>query len=86
MNDPEQSVDTLPAHVAKPLLFGPKRQHYLPKFYLEGFCKDGKLAVYDRESDEVRVQQPLNTGVIGHLYTFEDSEGRKRLELETKES
>lgn len=66
----------------KPKLTGPKRHHYLPQSYLEGFTRDGLLAVYDREKDEVRVQQPINTGVIGHFYTLEDSEGRKRFELE----
>jgi len=67
---------------AKPLLTGPKRQHFLPKFYLEGFTKNGMVAVFDRKSNEVRVQQPVNTGVIGHFYTMEDTEGRKRFELE----
>lgn len=40
------------------------------------------MAVYDRSVDTVRVQNPVNTGVIGHFYTFEDSDGRKRFELE----
>lgn len=35
---------------AKPLLNGPKRQHYLPKFYLEGFTRDGMVAVFDRDT------------------------------------
>lgn len=66
-----------------PLLNGPKRQHFLPKFYLEGFAdKKGMVAVYDRKEDQVRVQQPINTGVIGHFYTVEDDQGRKRFELE----
>jgi hypothetical protein len=65
-----------------PVLAGPKRQHYLPRFYLEGFTKDGFVAVYDRVSNEVRLQKPENTGVIGHFYTMEDDEGRKRFELE----
>lgn len=66
----------------KPLLNGPKRQHFLPKFYLEKFTKNGTIAVFDRELNEIRIQQPINTCVVGHLYTFEDSEGRKRYELE----
>jgi hypothetical protein len=66
----------------KPLLSGPKRQHFLPRFYLEGFCKDEMIAVYDRKSNEIRVQTPQNTGVIGHFYTLEDDQGRKRFELE----
>ncbi|HWP18767.1 MAG TPA: DUF4238 domain-containing protein [Burkholderiaceae bacterium] len=65
-----------------PMLNGPKRQHFLPRFYLEGFCRDGLVAVYDRNNDEVRLQQPVNTAVIGHFYTLEDTEGRKRFELE----
>jgi hypothetical protein len=67
---------------AKPLLTGPKRQHFLPRFYLENFSESGLVAVYDREQDSVRLQQPVNTGVIGHFYTMEDAEGRKRFELE----
>jgi len=66
----------------EPLLTGPKRQHFLPKFYLEGFTKDGMVAVFDRELNETRIQQPVNTGVIGHFYTMEDTAGRRRFELE----
>ncbi|QDL36486.1 DUF4238 domain-containing protein [Rhodoferax sediminis] len=67
---------------SKPLLTGPKRQHFLPRFYLENFSVNGLVAVYAREQDTVRLQQPVNTGVIGHFYTMEDAEGRKRFELE----
>ena len=73
---------TVAAPAAKPLLTGPKRQHFLPRFYLEGFTKDGKVAVFDRDKNEVRTQQPVNTGVIGHFYTMEDADGRQRFELE----
>jgi len=73
---------TEPPPERKPLLSGPKRQHFLPRFYLDGFADDGKVAVYDREANEVRVQQPINTGVIGHFYTMVDEQGRKRYELE----
>ena len=73
---------TVAAPAAKPLLTGPKRQHFLPRFYLEGFTKDGKVAVFDRDKNEVRTQQPVNTGVIGHFYTMEDADGHQRFELE----
>lgn len=65
-----------------PLLKGPKRQHFLPRFYLDGFGRGGMLAVYDRTLNEMRVQKPEGTGVIGHFYTLEDDHGRKRFELE----
>ncbi len=66
----------------KPVLDGPKRQHYLPRFYLDGFAKEGLVAVYDRDKNEVRRQQPKDTAVIGHFYTMEDAEGRRRFEVE----
>lgn len=83
-NKPEVTIPYTDATApsAKPLLSGPKRQHFLPKFYLEGFTKDGMVAVFDRELNEIRVQQPVNTCVIGHFYTMEDVEGRRRFELE----
>lgn len=65
-----------------PMLTGPKRQHFLPRFYLDKFGRDGVLAVYDRDLNEIRMQRPENTGVIGHFYTIEDDQGRKRYELE----
>lgn len=66
-----------------PKLVGAKRQHYLPRFYLAGFTgADGCVAVYDRKADQVRRQQPINTGLDGHLYTVVDDQGRKRYELE----
>lgn len=73
---------TPPAEAREPLLNGPKRQHFLPRFYLAGFCRGELLAVYDRDRDEVRHQKPEATGVIGHFYTFEDDQGRKRYEVE----
>jgi hypothetical protein len=65
-----------------PLLTGPKRQHFLPRFYLDGFAKEGLVSVFDREKNEIRRQQPKDTTVIGHFYTMEDDLGRKRYELE----
>ena len=67
----------------EPQLDGPKRQHFLPSSYLNGFTKSGKLAVYDRESDDVRIQTPINTAVIRHFYTMVDEEGRNRYEVES---
>lgn len=66
----------------KPLLDGPKRQHYLPRCYLEGFTRDGWVTVYDRVKDEIREQRSDQVCVVGHFYTFTDEEGRKRFELE----
>lgn len=79
---PSVLLGPAPAEAA-PHLTGPKRQHYLPRFYLHGFTGgSGSLAVYDRETNVTRSQQPANTAVVGHLYTGVDQEGRKRFEFE----
>lgn len=61
---------------------GPKRQHYLPRAYLRGFEREGGVAVFDRETGDIRRQPIEGTGAVGHLYTFEDREGRRRFDLE----
>ncbi len=55
----------------------PKRHHYLPEFYLEGFCRDGLLWLYDREKREFRQQSPKNTAVQSYYYSLVDYEGAK---------
>lgn len=65
-----------------PLLKGPKRQHTVPAAYLRGFCQEGLLAVFDRVTRQLRIQQPSNTACIGHFYTVVDDEGRQRFEIE----
>jgi hypothetical protein len=60
----------------------PKRQHYLPDFFLRGFGVDGRLAVFDRIKNECRMQSAKNVAVIGHYYTFEGENGTKDYEIE----
>lgn len=61
---------------------GPKRHHYLPQFYLEGFCRDGYLWVFDREANQLRRQTPVNTAIQRHYYTVEDKEGKRNTSIE----
>lgn len=65
-----------------PKLNGPKRQHVVPRFYLDGFCRDGLLSVYDRQRNEFRFQTSHNTGTRTHFYTFTDNDDRRRYDLE----
>ena len=61
----------------------PKRHHYLPKFYLEGFCnEEGGLYIFDRKIKEIRCQKPLNTALQKDYYTFIDKDGEKNLKIE----
>lgn len=60
----------------------PKRHHYLPVFYQEGFCSDGFLWIYDRKENRFRRDQPVNTGVIGKYYTFDTASGEESAAVE----
>src|SRR3972149_6577246 len=60
----------------------PKRHHYLPQFYLEGFCRDDLLWVYDRDEKEYRQQTPQNTAVQKYYYSFENDNGERDAEVE----
>ncbi len=61
----------------------PKRHHYLPQFYLKGFCRNEYLWVYDRKTNQVRRQTPINTAVQTHYYSVENEDGEKNTEIES---
>jgi hypothetical protein len=58
----------------------PKRHHYLPESYLEGFTDGKGFWVFDREENEYRYQLPKDTGVERHYYTFDGKDGNKHPE------
>jgi hypothetical protein len=63
-----------------------KRHHYLPEFYLKYFILPGEkyIWVYDKDGGEPRYQQPVNTGVEGHLYSIINEDGKKDDFIETQ--
>jgi len=63
-----------------------KRHHYLPEFYLKYFILPGEkgIWVYDKDGGEPRYQQPVNTGVEGHLYSIINEDGEKDDFIETQ--
>jgi len=61
----------------------PKRHHYLPESYLNGFTARGRFWVFDRESRQFRPQTPKNTAVETDFYTVADEDGSKDRSLET---
>lgn len=66
-----------------PSTTGPKRQHYVPRFYLRSFAgSDDCLAVYDRSSGTSDRRKPEAIAVEGHYYTLTDDQGRRRFEVE----
>ena len=77
---PEAEAEDLEGVVPK--LTGPKRHHIIPRFYLEGFSRDNLLAVYDRKTKQHRRQQPENTAVNNHFYSFQDADGNRRYDVE----
>ena len=60
----------------------PKRHHFLPKFYLEGFARDGSLWLYDRHRRQFRPGTPGKTAVIGHYYALETESGERDYSVE----
>jgi hypothetical protein len=60
----------------------PKRHHYLPVFYQQGFCSDGFLWIYDWKENKFRRDQPINTAVIGRYYSFDAASGEESTAVE----
>jgi hypothetical protein len=60
----------------------PKKQHYVPKFYLKGFCRYGKLWMYDRDRGNLVQLRPETVGIAKDLYTFADEEDRRDVSAE----
>ena len=53
----------------------PKKHHYLPQFYLKGFCPAGDLWVHDRERDASRKLTPKTVAVKKGFYAVRGPEG-----------
>lgn len=55
----------------------PRRHHFVPRFYLEGFCADDAraVAVYDRVRNAYRAQRPAEVAHRRDYYTYEDEQG-----------
>jgi hypothetical protein len=61
----------------------PKKQHYVPRFYLEHFTDgDGMVWTYDSQGNDVRPATPLNTAVETNFYSIMDDEGGHNDEIE----
>jgi hypothetical protein len=60
----------------------PKRHHIVPVSYLERFCRDGALWVFNREDGSCINQTPINTAVRKHFYTYTDKDGNRRTGIE----
>jgi len=60
-----------------------KRNHYLPRAYLRGFCdSEGLLWSFDRRSKDYRRLPPDAVAVEKEFYIIKDSSGRKSIAVE----
>ncbi len=60
-----------------------KRNHYLPRAYLRGFCdRQGLLWSFDRRSKEYRRLSPDSAAVEKEFYIVKDATGRKSNAIE----
>lgn len=55
----------------------PKKQHYLPRFYLAGFSKEGKLWVHDKERDAYERRNPKTLATRRYYYSVANEKGEK---------
>lgn len=55
----------------------PKKQHYLPRFYLSGFSREGKLWVHHRERDTYEQRNPKTLATRKHYYSVVNEKGEK---------
>lgn len=60
----------------------PKRHHYVPKFYLKHFCRDGLLWVYDRDDGTYKHLPPKSVAAEKNLYAFTDKDGERDVSVE----
>jgi hypothetical protein len=60
----------------------PKKHHYVPEFYLKGFCRNGKLWVYDRERATYDQLPPEALGIKKNFYSFTDENGQRDVSAE----
>lgn len=65
-----------------PQLAKTKKQHYVPRFYLDGFADGTQVALFNRDTGKAKRQTPDRTAYVPNLYTFEDNEGRRRYDFE----
>ncbi|MFA5012579.1 MAG: DUF4238 domain-containing protein [Ignavibacteria bacterium] len=49
-----------------------KRQHFIPKFYLDNFAINNKIWVFDRIKKEYRIQSIKDTAVIKDYYSLKN--------------
>ncbi|MFN0193787.1 MAG: DUF4238 domain-containing protein [Aestuariivirga sp.] len=61
----------------------PKRQHYVPRFYLEHFSdENGQVWTYDSEGKSVRSAKPEQTAVETNFYSTTNEQGEYHDDLE----
>lgn len=60
----------------------PKKQHYIPQFYLKNFSQDGeRVHIYDRakgDKGEMRYQTTIQVAHENHFYTYQTKKGTKK--------
>ena len=74
----EYEFSSVPLEYAGEMGAVKKRNHYLPRAYLQGFCdRDGMLWTFDRLSKEFRRLPPSSAAVEKEFYIVRDSFGKK---------
>jgi hypothetical protein len=75
-------MDKFERLMSKPHLRGAKSQHYVPRFYLAGFAENNLVSCLDRRNGKLSARTPERTACTPHIYTFDDSQSRRRYDWE----
>lgn len=75
-------MDKFERLMSRPHLSGAKNQHYVSRFYLAGFADDNLVSCLDRRTGKINARTPERTACTPHIYTFEDSQNRRRFDWE----
>ena len=70
---------------AEPIFHGPVKQHYVSRFYLNGFSENAekkRVVVYDRTNGSFQTLPPKKVATLEHFFTVIDESDRQRFELE----
>lgn len=60
----------------------PKKQHYLPRFYLAEFGENGKVWVHNKQTGVYEQRNPRTLATKHHYYTVLDDKGQKDATVE----
>lgn len=61
-------MDAFDRLAAEPIIHGPVKQHYVSRFYLNGFSENRRISVYDRTSGSFLSLPAKKVATLEHFF------------------